>query len=389
MERFPPKPAIRPQRAFFSSGPCAKYPGWSWEGLHGAPLGRSHRAPEGLLLLRQVIEKTRDILSIPPDYRIAIMPGSTTGAMEAALWSLLGPRGVDVFSWDVFGNLWVHDIQNQLRLSDARFFSAPFGQLPDFSAADPQRDLVFTWCGTSAGVWVPPHADWFSDTRDGLVLCDATSAVFAVNLPWLKLDATAFSWQKGLGGEAAHGMLVLSPRAVARLQSYNPPWPMPRLFRMTREGNLIEGLFKGETINTPSLLCTQDTLTALQWMEIQGGMPAMLRRVEENFQAISQWVDKTPWITFMAESPEIRAQTAVCLKIIEARFDKLPSPTQWAILNNMGQRLAQESVAFEILNHTLAPPSLRFWGGPTVETADLEALLPWIEWVFEAENKNL
>lgn len=377
------KPRLRPERPFFSSGPCAKYPSWSWQDLEKAPLSRSHRSPEGLTLLHEVIEKTRSILSIPSDYRIAIIAGSTTGAMETALWSLLGPKGVDVFSWDVFGALWAHDVQHELHLSDTRFFSAPFGQLPDFSLTDPKRDIVFTWCGTTAGVWLP-NAHWISDHQEGLVFCDVTSAVFAVDLPWSKLDATAFSWQKGLGGEAAHGMLVLSPKAVKRLYEYIPPWPMPRLFRLMRNGNLIEELFKGEVINTPSLLCAQDALNALNWIKLQGGMPEMLQRVEKNFQAIKEWVEKTPWIAFMAQALDISAKTAVCLKITDPTFQTLSTSDQWDFLHKMGQILAQEQVAFDVINHTLAPPSLRIWCGPMVETSDLQRLFLWLEWAISS-----
>lgn len=378
---LPSKPLHLPERPFFSSGPCVKHPAWSWQELAQAPLGRSHRAPEGLALLKGVIEKTRAVLSIPADYRIAIMPGSTTGAMEAALWSLLGPRGVDAFSWDIFGDLWTYDLQHQLPLPDVRVFSAPFGQLPDFSSVEAQRDVVFTWCGTTAGVWVP-DTNWLPNSQEGLVLCDVTSAVFAVDLPWSKLDVAAFSWQKGLGGEGAHGMLVLSPRAVARLETYTPPWPMPRLFRLTRDGQLIEAIFKGEIINTPSLLCAQDAFNALSWIETHGGLKQMLKRVEQNFQALKRWVDATPWVMFLAESPAICAKTAVCLKIVDPVFKERSALDQWALLNQMGEFLAQEGAAFEVLNHAFAPPSLRIWCGPMMETSDLERLFPWLDWAF-------
>ncbi|MGL4825426.1 MAG: phosphoserine transaminase [Alphaproteobacteria bacterium] len=378
-----PKPAHLPKRPFFSSGPCVKYPGWSWDVLKNAKLSRSHRSGDGKALLKACLEKTRKLLEIPEDYYIAMVPGSTTGAMEMALWSFLGPRPVDVFAWDVFSNLWSYDIQHQLRLNNVRVFEAPFGFLPDGHQASPDHDQVLAWCGTTAGVWVPDET-WLSPRGEGLVLCDVTSAVFATHLPWKRLDVTAFSWQKGLGSEAAHGMLVLSPRAMARLKASTPPWPMPRLFRMTFEGKVLEKLFEGETLNTPSLLCVEDFLAALTWAETLGGLPKLVERSQQNFATLEAWVNATPWVDFVAKDPKTRSKTAVCLQVTDPRFEQLSLVAQYAWLGKLAHLLEQENAGFDIVNHNRMPPSLRIWTGPTVELCDLQDFLPWLGWAFEA-----
>jgi phosphoserine aminotransferase len=378
----PVKPTRLPKRPFFSSGPCVKYPGWSLNALEKAHVSRSHRSGEGKALLKLCLEKTRALLEIPEDYHIAIVPGSTTGAMEMALWSFLGPRPVDVFAWDVFSRLWAYDIQNQLRLNNVRVFEAPFGFLPDGHQARPNHDQVLAWCGTTSGVWVP-DATWLAPRGEGLVICDATSAVFATPLPWERLDVTAFSWQKGLGSEAAHGMLVLSPHAMERLRTYSPPWPMPRIFRMAFEGKVLEKLFEGETLNTPSLLCVEDFLAALAWAQTLGGLPKLVARSQHHFALLEAWVEATPWAAFVAQIPETRAKTAVCLQVKEARFERLSLEAQYAWLGQVARLLEQENAGFDIVNHPRMPPSLRIWTGPTVELSDLQAFLPWLTWAFE------
>jgi len=359
------KPARRPQSPHFSSGPCAKRPGWSLAALERALVGRSHRAKEGKARLQEVIDRTRAMLGIPAEYRIGIVPASDTGAIEMALWSLLGARGVDLLSWESFGEGWVTDVTKQLKLSDVRVLRADYGKLPDLRQVDPARDVVFTWNGTTSGVRVP-DGDWIAADRRGLTICDATSAVFAMDLPWQKLDVVTWSWQKVLGGEAAHGMLVLSPRAVERLETYTPPWPLPKIFRLTSKGKISEGVFKGETINTPSMLCVEDQIDALKWAEGLGGLPALIRRSEENLSTIAAWVEKTNWATFLPETPAIRSCTSVCLSCDRAK--------------EIAQKLEAEGVAYDIGAYRDAPPGLRIWAGATVEKSDIEALLPWLDW---------
>jgi phosphoserine aminotransferase len=375
------KPQRRPDCNHFSSGPCAKRPGWSLAALEDAVIGRSHRSKLGKARLEEVIERSRRILGVPADYRIAIVPASDTGAVEMALWSLLGPRPVDLLSWETFGEGWVSDVLKQLKLPDARRIGAPYGALPDLGAVDPDHDLVFTWNGTTSGVRVP-DGDWIAAAREGLVICDATSAAFAMDLPWAKLDVVTWSWQKVLGGEAAHGMIALGPRAVARLESYVPPWPLPKIFRMTAGGKLIEGLFQGETINTPSMLAVEDALDGLKWAEEIGGLDGLLARTRANFAAIERWVARTPWIAFLAERPETRSTTSVCLVFADDWFRGLAPEAQAKVAKDVAAKLEAEGVALDIGSYRDAPPGLRIWAGATVETADIEALLPWIDWAY-------
>ncbi len=377
------KPMQRPQRPFFSSGPCAKRPGWSVDALQGACLGRSHRSTAGRAKLGAVIDQTRALLGVPADYRIGIVPASDTGAMEMAMWSMLGAVGVDVLAWESFSKGWMGDIVQHLKLQDVRTFDAPYGQLPGLNQTSPQRDVVFVWNGTTSGVKVP-NGDWIDDARTGLTLCDATSAVFSVDLPWTKLDVTTFSWQKVLGGEGQHGMLILSPRAIERLTSYTPPWPLPKLFRMTKADQLIEGIFRGDTINTPSLLCVEDVLDALSWVEKIGGLPATIARSEENLAAVTEWVEASGWAGFLAEEPETRSSTSMCLKIVDPELAAAPASESWRVAKRVASRLEEEGVAFDIGAYRDAPPGLRLWGGATVETADLAALFPWLDWAFTA-----
>jgi phosphoserine aminotransferase len=375
------KPSLRPQSAHFSSGPCAKRPGWSLAALQAACLGRSHRSTAGKAKLREVLDRSRALLGIPDDYRIAIVPASDTGAVELALWSLLGARGVDLLAWESFGEGWVTDTAKQLKLSDARIFRAAYGDLPDLAAVDFGRDVVFTWNGTTSGVRVP-DGNWIRSDRQGLTICDATSAAFAMDLPWPKLDVVTYSWQKVLGGEAAHGMLVLSPRAVARLESYTPAWPLPKLFRLTSKGKLNEAIFKGETINTPSMLCVEDAIDGLRWAESIGGLPALIRRAEENTASLAAWVERTPWIRFLAASPRIRSSTSVCLAFTDTDFAALPREAQAELVKKFAFLLEKEGVAYDIAGHRDAPPGLRIWAGATVERSDIEALLPWLDWAY-------
>lgn len=343
--------------------------------------GRSHRSAEGQARLKEVIDRSRALLRLPSDYRLAIVPGSDTGAMEIALWSLLGARGVDVFTWDSFGELWAEDITQHLRLKDVRVHAAGYGALPDLGAADGRRDIVFTWNGTTSGVRVP-DADWIGEDREGLTICDATSAAFAVDLPWSKLDVATWSWQKVLGGEAAHGMLVLSPRAVARLESHTPSWPIPKLFRLTRKGRLMEGIFEGFAINTPSMLCVQDQIDALCWAESLGGLPALIARCDRSLAAIARWQRTSAWADFLATRADTRSNTSVCLGLVEDWFVALPEAERRAIVNAMTELLAREAVACDIGAYRAAPPGLRIWCGATVDTADVEALLPWLDWAY-------
>ncbi|WP_300297031.1 phosphoserine transaminase [Ferrovibrio sp.] len=375
------KPAARPIRAHFSSGPCAKRPGWTPEILKNALVGRSHRSKEGKARLVEAIELHRKILGIPADYRIGIVPASDTGAVEMALWSLLGPRGVDVLAWESFGSGWGGDISKELKLKDVRTLKAGYGEIPDLKQVDWTRDVVFTWNGTTSGVKVP-NGDWIADGREGLSICDATSAVFAMDLPWSKLDVTTWSWQKATGGEAAHGMIVLSPRAVQRLETYTPAWPLPKIFRMAKDGKLIEGIFKGETINTPSMLCVEDIIDALKWGESVGGLKGMIARSEANLKAIADWAAKTPWVGFLAADPAVRSNTSICLKVVDPWFTALGPKDQEAAAKQIAALLEKEGVALDIAAYRDAPPGLRIWGGATVETADVAALCPWLDWAF-------
>ena len=375
------KPSVSPSNPNFSSGPCAKRPGWELSALEGALVGRSHRCKLGKARLKEVIDRSRAVLGIPDDYRVGIVPASDTGAMEMAMWSLLGARGVDAFAWESFGQGWVTDIQKQLKPADARVFQADYGRLPDMSQADPGRDAVFVWNGTTSGVRLP-DADWIAADREGLSLCDATSAVFAMELPWDKLDVITWSWQKVLGGEGQHGMLVLAPRAVERLTSYQPAWPLPKIFRMTKGGKLIEGIFSGETINTPSLIATEDALDGLRWAERLGGLPALVARSRANLDAVAAWVDRTAWVDFLAEVPATRSSTSICLKIVDPWFAGLPAEDQAKAAKRIAALLDDEGAGYDIGAYRDAPPGLRLWGGATVETADLEALFPWLDWAY-------
>ncbi len=375
-----PRPDRRPNRAFFSSGPCAKRPGWSPSVLAEAWTGRSHRAAGGKAKLQEVIDRSRAILGIPDDYRLGIVPASDTGAVEMAMWSLLGARGVDMLAWESFGKGWVTDVIQQLKLDDVRVMDAEYGALPDLGAIDPDRDVVFTWNGTTSGVCVP-DGDWIAADRAGLTICDATSAVFAMDLPWAKLDAVTWSWQKVLGGEGAHGMLALSPRAVERLESYVPPWPLPKIFRLTKGGRLIEGVFRGETINTPSMLCVEDALDSLKWAEQIGGLPALIERSRANLAAVAAWVEATPWVAFLAREAATRSCTSICLALTDtgtlAGEDAATAPKRIAGL------LDREGIAYDIAGYRDAPPGLRVWGGATVDPLDMRVLMPWIEWAYD------
>jgi phosphoserine aminotransferase len=375
------RPAVRPANPNFSSGPCAKRPGWSFEVLSDTPVGRSHRAKIGKAKLEEVINRTRSVLGIPDDYRIGIVPASDTGAVEMALWSLLGARGIDMMAWESFGEGWVTDVTKQLKLEDVRVFKAPYGQLPDLSQVDFSRDVVFTWNGTTGGVRVP-NGDWIKADRQGLTICDATSAVFAMEMPWDKLDVVTWSWQKVLGGEGAHGMLVLSPRAVERLESYKPAWPLPKIFRMTKGGKLIEGIFKGETINTPSMIAVEDQIDALKWSESIGGLKALIARSEANLRALQSWMDKSDWCENLAKDPAIRSCTSICMVIKAPFFAKLSADDQAAAAKKIVSLLDKEKVAYDIGAYRDAPSGLRVWGGATVETKDIEALTPWLDWAF-------
>jgi len=375
------KPGVRPERPYFSSGPCAKRPGWSLDTLNKAILGRSHRSKPGKARLQLAIDRTRAVLEVPDTHRIGIVPASDTGAVEIAMWSLLGARPVDMVAFESFGKDWVTDAVKQLKLTDARVLSAPYGALPDLAQVNPAHDVVFTWNGTTSGVRVP-DGDWIAAGREGLTICDATSAAFAQALPWDKLDVVTFSWQKALGGEAAHGMLILSPRAVERLTHYTPPWPMPKLFRLTSGGKLTEGIFKGETINTPSMLCVEDYLDALAWAETLGGLRSLIARADANLAAITRWVAESGWAAFLAEGPASRSNTSVCLRIVDPWFLNLGAEERAAAAKKLADLLEAEGVAYDIGSYRDAPPGLRIWCGATVELADVKALLPWLDWAF-------
>jgi phosphoserine aminotransferase len=382
------KPGVRPVHPHFSSGPCAKRPGWTLQALKDAVLGRSHRSKLGKTRLKQVIDLTREILGVPADYKIGIVPASDTGAVEMAMWSLLGARPVTMMAWESFGEGWVTDVEKQLKLKDMTLLKAPYGELPDLSKADPKTDIVFAWNGTTSGVRVP-NADWISDKREGLTICDATSAAFAQNLDFKKLDVVTFSWQKVLGGEGAHGMLILSPRAVERLESYKPAWPLPKIFRMTKGGKLNAGIFEGETINTPSMLCVEDYLDTLLWAKSVGGQKALMARADANTKVIADWVAKTPWIENLAKVPATASNTSVCLKFTDAAVTSLPLDGQAAFAKAVAGALEKEGVAMDIAYYRDAPPGLRIWCGSTVERADVEALTPWLEWAYDQAKAAL
>lgn len=376
------KPNQRPQRPYFSSGPCAKHPNWKLENLSDAFLSRSHRAKLGKAKLNEAIELTREILGIPQDFEIGIVPASDTGAVEMAMWSMLGARGVDMLSWESFGEGWITDVVKQLKIEDCRIFKAQYGDIVDFSQVDSKnRDVVFTWNGTTSGVMVP-NADWIAEDREGITICDATSAAFAQPLDYTKLDVVTFSWQKVLGSEAAHGIIVLSPKAVERLETYTPSWPIPKIFRMTKGGKLIEGIFVGETINTPSMLCVEDYLDALKWAQKVGGLPQLMTRANLNFKTIEAWVEKTPWVSFLAKDPATRSNTSVCLSIVDSAFRRLSKEDQAKFAKTFASILEKEGVAYDLGSYRDAPPGLRIWCGATVETSDVKALLPWLDWAF-------
>ena len=374
-------PAARPRVPHFSSGPCAKRPGWNLENLKDALVGRSHRSKPGKAKLKRAIELTREVLQVPAGYRIGIVPASDTGAVEMALWTLLGARPVDLLAWESFGEGWVTDVIKQLKLKDARVIKAPYGELPDLKQVDFSHDVVFTWNGTTSGVRVP-NGDWIPADRGGLTICDATSAAFAQNLDFSKLDAVTYSWQKVMGGEAAHGMLILSPRAVERLESHAPAWPVPKIFRMTKGGKLNEAIFEGETINTPSMLCVEDYLDALEWAKSVGGLKGLMKRADGNFAKLDAWVARTPWIEHLAKVPATRSNTSVCLVFADPAIKALAPEAQGAFAKSLTALLETEKVAYDIAFYRDAPPGLRIWTGATIEGADLDALFPWLDWAF-------
>ncbi len=376
-----PKPDLRPANPNFSSGPCAKRPGWTVDALSDALTGRSHRSGPGKKKLAEVIDRTRAVLGVPADYRIGIVPASDTGAVEMALWSLLGARGVEMLVWESFGKGWATDAVKQLKLPDVKVTEAAYGEIPDLDAVDFSRDVVFTWNGTTSGVKVP-NGDWIPDDREGLTIADSTSAAFAMDLPWNKLDVVTYSWQKVMGGEGAHGMLILSPRAVERLQTYAPPWPMPKVFTMAKGGELMEGIFRGETINTPSMIAVEDALDGLKWAESIGGLPALMKRSNDNLAALEAWVDGSEWCAFLAEDPVVRSNTSVCLKVSDPKFNAMDAKNQATALKLMVTLLNDEGVAYDIGAYRDAPAGLRIWAGATVETSDMQVLLPWLDWAY-------
>jgi phosphoserine aminotransferase len=382
------KPGVRPAIPHFSSGPCAKRPGWSLQNLTDAVLGRSHRSKIGKAKLKRAIDLTREVLEVPAGYRIGIVPASDTGAVEMALWSLLGARPVTMLAWESFGEGWVTDVEKQLKLKDLTVIKAPYGELPDFDKIDFANDVVFTWNGTTSGVRVP-NGDWISAKRQGLTICDATSAAFAQRLDWPKLDVVTFSWQKALGGEGAHGMLVLSPRAVERLETHKPMWPLPKIFRLTKGGKLNEGIFAGETINTPSMLCVEDYLDALQWAKSTGGLAATIARSDSNAKVLFDWVAATAWVGHLAKHANERSNTSVCLKVVDPVVTRLSGDEQAAFAKTLAGLLEKEDVAYDIAFYRDAPPGLRIWCGATVEQRDIEALTPWLDWAFAEAKATL
>ena len=382
------KPGLRPAIPHFSSGPCAKRPGWSLQNLTDAVLGRSHRSKIGKAKLKRAIDLTREVLEVPAGYRIGIVPASDTGAVEMALWSLLGARPVTMLAWESFGEGWVTDVEKQLKLKDLTVIKAPYGELPDFDKIDFANDVVFTWNGTTSGVRVP-NGDWISAKRQGLTICDATSAAFAQRIDWPKLDVVTFSWQKALGGEGAHGMLILSPRAVERLETHKPMWPLPKIFRLTKGGKLNEGIFAGETINTPSMLCVEDYLDALQWAKSTGGLTATIARSDANAKVLSDWVAATAWVDHLAKHANERSNTSVCLKVVDPVVTRLSGDEQAAFAKTLAGLLEKEDVAYDIAFYRDAPPGLRIWCGATVEQRDIEALTPWLDWAFAEAKATL
>jgi phosphoserine aminotransferase len=382
------KPAKRPANIHFSSGPCAKRPGWSLAKLDKAFLGRSHRAKEGKARLKLAIDKTKALLGLPPGYVCGIVPASDTGAFEMAMWTMLGARGVDALAWESFGKGWVTDVGKQLKLKDLRIIEAEYGKLPDLAKIDFDRDVLFTWNGTTSGVRVP-NGDWIPANRKGLTFADATSAIFAQPIDFTKVDVVTYSWQKALGGEAAHGMLILSPRAIERLETYTPPWPLPKIFRLTKGGKFMKEVFDGETINTPSMLCVEDCLDALNWAESIGGVKALCARADANARVLYDWAERTPWIENLAADPATRSNTSVCLKIVDPTVGKLPIDAQRAFVKQLESILDKENAARDIAGHRDAPPSLRIWCGSTVETADVAALTPWLDWAFAEAKATL
>ncbi|MEY3552038.1 MAG: hypothetical protein RL735_386 [Pseudomonadota bacterium] len=382
------KPKVRTANPNFSSGPCAKRPGWTPAALAGVPAGRSHRAPVGKVKLKAAIDLTREILGVPADYRIGIVPASDTGAVEMAMWSLLGARGVDMVAWESFGETWVADVLKQLKIKDTRVIKAEYGDLPDLAQIDFDRDVVFTWNGTTSGVRVP-NGDFIPADRKGLTICDATSAAFAQRLDWPKLDVVTFSWQKVLGGEGAHGMLILSPRAAERLESYTPSWPMPKIFRLTNNGKIIEGIFVGDTINTPSMLCNEDYLDALHWTKSIGGLDGLIARADANLKAIADWAARTPWVDFLARVPQTRSNTSVCLRIVDPAITSLSEDRQAAFAKKIAALLEEEKIAYDIDSYRDAPSGLRIWCGATVETSDVSALTGWLDWAFATAKSEL
>ena len=377
----PRRPQVRPSDPRFSSGPTVKRPGWSPAALAGAVLGRSHRGRPGRARLQEAIARSRALLGLPDDYLLGILPGSDTGAMEAALWSLLGARGVDVLAWESFGKGWAGDVEKELKLEDRRILSADYGSLPDLCQVDPARDCIFTWNGTTSGVCLP-NGDWIADDRAGLTICDATSAVFAMDLPWDKLDAVTWSWQKALGGEAGHGMLALAPRAVERLESARPPWPLPKLFRLTKGGKVNRAIFAGATINTPSLLCVEDAIDGLAWAEQVGGLPTLIARSRANLKLVEDWVAARPWVDFLAADPAARSSTSICLRIVDPWFRALGPADQAATAKAVAKLLEDAEAGYDLGAYRDAPPGLRLWGGPTVEADDIATLLPWLDWAY-------
>lgn len=375
------KPASKPNNPCFSSGPCAKRPGWNVTALADAAIGRSHRAKVGKNKLKDVIDRSAQILGLPEGYVLGIMPASDTGAIEAAMWSLLGPRGVDALGWESFGSTWVKEITGQLKLKDVNVYEAGYGELPDLSKVDWKRDVVFTWNGTTSGVCVP-NGDWIADDREGLAICDATSAVFAMDMPLHKLDVITWSWQKVMGGEGAHGMIALSPRAIKRLEEYTPAWPMPKIFQLAKKGKLIEGIFVGETINTPSMIAVEDALDGLKWAESIGGLKALVARSSANLKAIEDWVAKTDWVDFLAANKDIRSNTSICLKVVDPWYTALSEDEQQAGAKKIASLLEAEGVAYDIGAYRDAPAGLRIWGGATVETADITILTEWLDWAY-------
>ena len=383
-------PTRKPVCPHFSSGPTKKHPMWTPAQLEGAQTGRSHRAKEPKAKITTAIDRMSEMLGLPADYRLGIVPASDTGAVEMAMWSVLGARGVDVLAWESFGKTWVGDATKQLKLADCRILEAEWGDLPDLSQTAPDRDILFTFNGTTSGVRVP-DTDWIAEARDGLTIADATSACFAMEMDWNKLDITTFSWQKSLGGEAAHGVIILSPRAVERLESYTPPWPMPKIFQLTKAGKLIDGIFRGDTINTPSMLCVEDLLSALDWADSVGGLPGLVARSEANLQAVKAFVERSDWCDFLCANPANLSSTSICLKISDADIMAMPAEEQSAFAKAMTVKLADAGVAYDIGGYRTAPPGLRVWGGPTVEAEDMAALMPWLDWAFgevRAEQKK-